>query len=483
MNVCDHRAVTARSGMVVASAALVAGLAASSAHAQEAFVSAESEMEMMPELPNHPRGERERSAPAAEAPSATGAETETEARDWFGHKAWWEWETMTGDWGGARKTLEDAGFSIGASYTFDWTSVWSGGVRNVASTRSLFDVTLSVDMEKLVGLKGGTFFFDFYSTDGRGQEDVGDIQAFDNIMTDANLDQIAEVWYEQKLFGDVVRVKFGKVDVNSEFGFPIVGADFIHSSAAYSPTSGAVFTTYPNPATSVNVFAYPTEWWYIGAAMYDGAGGDGIMTGGRGPATFFSDDKSSDWFLIAETGASWKNLFGADAAHGLRGRCAIGAWHHTGDFARFDGGTESDGSTGFYALVEQRILSRAAADGASAEAGEEDDLRGLWIFAQYGHADGEVMEIENHVGVGVALLGTFGGRDDDSAGVYVSWADLSDAPEAGFSEDETALEFFYKVQLTPFMSVRPDLQVIWNPSGDAEIDTAVVGGVRLEVTF
>ncbi len=469
-----------RRGWHLLAAAGLVGLTGSSALAQDALATVETESEMSPEVPNHPRGEREH---APQTPDAQAQTPETapaaapEDRNWFGGKPWWQWDRATGDWGGARTSIEDAGFTFGASYTFDWTSVWSGGVDETASTRSLFDATLSVDMEKLFGLAGGTVFVNFYSTDGR-DTGAGDIQAFDNIATAQNVDQVAELWYEQKMFGDRLRVKFGKVDVNSEFGFPTSAGDFLHSSAAYSPTVAEFFPTYPNPATSLNVFVYPTEWLYVGFGLYDGAGGDGIATGGRGPATFFSDDHSSDWFLISEVGVGWKNLFGADEKRGLKGRAAVGVWHHTGDFDRFDGGAETDGTTGFYVLAEQRILTRGEFDPTA-----EDDDKGLWVFAEYGYADEAVSSIANHVGVGLALHGTFEGRDDDSTGVYVSWADLSDEDGAGFNDDETALEVYYKLQATPFISIRPDVQVIWNPSGDDTIDTTVVGGVRVEVVF
>lgn len=102
---------------------------------------------------------------------------------------------------------------------------------------------------------------------------------------------------------------------------------------------------------------------------------------------------------------------------------------------------------------------------------------------QYGWADEDVADVGNHLGGGLVLKGTFEGREVDAVGAWISWADLSDAPGAGFRNDETALELFYKLQVTPSFSVRPDVQFIFNPSGDPTIDDAVVGGVRFEVAF
>ncbi len=46
---------------------------------------------------------------------------------------------------------------------------------------------------------------------------------------------------------------------------------------------------------------------------------------------------------------------------------------------------------------------------------------------------------------------------------------------------ETAIELFYKAQLTEFMSIQPDIQYIANPSGNG--DDALVFGIRFEVVF
>ncbi|MBC7772611.1 MAG: hypothetical protein H7210_08975, partial [Pyrinomonadaceae bacterium] len=151
------------------------------------------------DLPGREKGERSRLE--ADLPKPPTAEpVAPEPGEWFGGKPWWEWSNATGNWGGARTSLDDHGFAFAGSFTLDWSSVWSGGLARRASTRTFVDFNLTLDTEKFLGLEGGTFFVDFYSTNGRGgSDDAGDFQGFSNIQTDENLDQIAEVWYEQWL--------------------------------------------------------------------------------------------------------------------------------------------------------------------------------------------------------------------------------------------------------------------------------------------
>jgi len=419
------------------------------------------------DLPGHEPGPRTR----PEAPEAEPAAAESEPEDlpeWFGGKPLWEWSRLTGNWGGVRDGIEDWGLTIGGSYTMDWTNVVSGGRRQKSSYRHLFDVNATFDLEKLVGLNGGQVFVDFYSAAGDGaSEDAGDIQGLSNIET-GHVDQIAELWYEQWLFDQFLRVKVGKVDANTEFAFANAAGEVINSSAGFSPTIFPL-PSYPDPAMSVNAFVYPCEWFYAGAGLYDGATQDGYATGGRGPSTFFSDDKSSDWFLIAEAGLTAEKLgFLTDA------RLAIGGWHHSGSFDTFDADTD-DGTSGFYCVGECRLWSPEP-DNAESE-------RGLFAFAQYGWADPEVSEVHNHVGFGLTLVGVCDCRPDDAIAAYISWADLSDETGAGFDEDETVVELAYAFQVTPAFVLRPDIQFIFNPSGDASRDTAIVLSLRASVEF
>jgi porin len=437
------------------------------------------------DIPGVEKGARERpkpepapAAPTAE-PGATPSEPATPAKpeepvEWFGGKSWWEWSHLTGNWGGFRDNLEEKGISIAGSYTLDWSSVWTGGASNRASTRSLLDFNATFDFEKLASVKGGTFFVDLYSTDMRGLDDAGDFQGFSNITTDENDDQIGEVWYEQWLFDKVLRIKAGKVDASTEFAFVNAGADFSNSSAGITPT---IFTmpTYPDPAFGVNVFVYPTERIYVGLGFYDGAAGgnDALRTGGYGTRTVFSDDKSSDWFLIGETGLSWSECCCCG-----KGRVAAGFWYHTGDFDRFDGGRDT-GASGFYALAEQQLLRR----GDKPAEGQEDPGadQGLFIFGQFGWADDEVSDVGVHLAGGLSLAGTFDGRNDDAAGLYITWANLSD--KAGYAEDETEIELFYKCQCTGCISLKPTVTWVLNPSGDPALDDAVIGALRVSVEF
>lgn len=417
-------------------------------------------------LPGSITGDRER--PSEEPGTRPEGETPAEARDWFGTKTWWEWEQATGDWAGFRTRLEDAGLSFAGSYTFDLQGAWSGGVDQRSTYDHLLDFNATLDLERAFGIKGGSVYVDFQSTAGDSpSRRIGDFHGTSNIEEAQSRDQVAELWYQQWLFDNVLRLKVGKVDGNKEFDFTEAGAEFLNTGAGLD-TTNALLPCYPDPAMSVNLFVYPSEKWYIGFGFYDGAGNDGIRTGERGPATFFSDELSDDFFYTAETGVTFDTVwFIRDL------RIAAGVWHHDGDFAEFDGGTSS-GATGFYALSEANFWK--------ADPNNNDDSRGLYGFFRYGHAEEDISAAVNALGAGLKLQGTFETRDDDSAGVFVGWTDLSDEDGAGFENDETVVEVYYRMNVTPFIHVVPDIQFIFDSNGGATEDT-VVGGVRVSIDF
>jgi porin len=418
------------------------------------------------DLPGHDEGPRSREA-KPEEPAPTPEESAAE-----GSKPWWEWDKATGNWWGLRDKLSEGGLDIAGSYTMDWSHVFSGGAETNSTYRHILDFNAKLDLGKVVSLEGGSLYIDFYSISNQSVgEDAGSFLSPSDMDIGDGRDQIAELWYEQWLFDRVLRVKVGKIEANSEFAFPDSDLAFINTAAWVSPTVQG-FATYPDPATGVVLFVYPTDFLYFGAGLFDGATHDGINTGTRGPATFFSDSKSDSWSILGEAGATWKELgFLRD------GRIGLGGWGHTGDFDRFDGGVE-DGTAGFYAVAQSYLWKPdAAAEG-------EDDARGVEVLFQYGWADEDIAEATNHFGAGVQWHGPLPGRDADITGAYISYTDLSDEPGAGFDGDETTLEFFYQVQVTPFVTVKPDLQWIIDPSGGGGgIDDAVVGTLRVEVSF
>ncbi len=377
-----------------------------------------------------------------------------------------EWRHASGDWGGLRSWLEERGVVPELFLTTDGSVVASGGADSGGTAlRSLFDATVTLDGEKLLGWRGSRFFADFQVQRGtNGSTDAGDLQAFSNIDGD-DRSQLAKVWYEQVLWDRLLRVKVGKADANTDFAYVEHGFRLLNSSFGYSPTILG-FPTYPDPSFGAAAFVRPGGGVYCGGGLYDGAAQSGFKTGQRGPDTLFG--APSDLFAIAEAGLRWR---GADGAR--PGRLGIGGWRHTGDFARFQGGVEN-GTDGVYAVLDQLLWTPED---------RGDSARGLGGFVQVGIADQDVSPVDWHLGCGLSWTGPFASRPDDAVGLGLSYASFSDAPGAGLKGDgELAVEAFYTWSATPWVRIKPDVQWIRDPGG-AGLDDALVLTLRVAITF
>jgi carbohydrate-selective porin OprB len=193
--------------------------------------------------------------------------------------------------------------------------------------------------------------------------------------------------------------------------------------------------------------------------VFDGALQEGRTTGELGPKTLYDDP--SDLYLVGEVGFQLGDC-----------QLKLGVSHHTGTFDEFDGGTQN-GNTGFYALLDASLWKENPDD--------DEDEQGLGGFLVYDTAESDVTEVDQHFGGGLAWTGALPGRDSDVIGMGASYAHFSGG--AGFLDTgELAIESFYKLAITDFLSVKADLQYIKDPGG-AGIDDALVGLVRVQVAF
>ena len=449
----------------------VAGLA----RAQDSVVSVETASGPMslPGTGPAPKSQAESKLPPAvqnkALPPESAVGTLPTLGEWFGDsgKPWPDWSRATGDWGGVRTDLENVGLTIAGSFVFSWSSVFSGGAENRAYTRRVLVANATLDLDKAFGWPGGSVFIDFGHYSGFTGNAVGSAMGTDLWASGRSLDQVMELWFQQVFLDGKLRLKAGKIDANKEFAVLPAGTVFV-SANGYWDDNLLGQPTYPDPATGVVLYAYPTEQTYLGVGVFDGATAEGIRTGGRGPSTFFSDSKASSWYFAGEAGLTWTEI--GSLGNGL---VAVGGWGHTADFERLDGSGPKEGAQGGYIMGEQQLIRR----------GEDDALKskGLFAFARASLADRSLAVIEGKYTAGLSLKGTFEGRDDDNAGIMFSYADISG--KSGNARDETNLELFYKLQLFGSVSITPDIQWITNPAGREDLDDAWLGTLSVTITF
>lgn len=381
---------------------------------------------------------------------------------------------LLGDWGGARQTLSDHGVDTEITYTADIIGNTSGGVKE--STRALdnLDVIINIDAEKLVGWEGGSASIYLLNNNG-GRPDadlVGSAQGIDNIEVPRSATRLYEAWIQQNVLDDRLSVRAGLYDLNSEFYATDPADLFLHSTYGIGSEIAASGQNGPSifPFTSVGVRikVQPTPEFYIQSAVLDGVPGDTDKL--RGTHFQFGGDEGA--LIVAEAGY----VQGGD--ENPEGKIALGGWYYTQPFADFVTGSEEH-SYGYYIIADHMLYH---------EPGSED--QGIVAFARFGIANGDVNPFNYAWSTGLVYTGIFPGRDEGQLGFGINGVHNSDtfrdaAVIAGAPLDsaETALELTYSDNITPWLTVQPDVQYIINPGTDPALDNALVVGARAAVAF
>lgn len=351
---------------------------------------------------------------------------------------------------------EQCGIKAAPTYYGEVFSNTRGGISTNGATRyaALLDLPVELDFMRLGLPVPGRFKLLGQNTHGRGlsQDFTGDFQTLSNIDSFDNIMQVSEYWWEAPLLDSNMLVRLGKQDVNTEFLLIDMARDFVQSSFGLTPTAG--LPSYPAASMAAVVLADVTESARMKVGLWD------LLADGGGWG-FSGNDVT---LTIAEVEYEYALRDGT-----LPGAINLGALYASGS----DSGGLSIPSSSCYVQIEQAIYRE--------NPGAEDDLQGLGVFGSYAPRFPKrpipVTAIAEAAVAGVVYRGLAPGRADDVVGLGAAWAMLN---QSG-SKQETAIEVFYKAQLSPSASIQPDIQYIVSPSGIYRDALAV--GVRFQVAL
>jgi len=396
---------------------------------------------------------------------------------------------LTGDWFGFRNTLFDHGISITGSYTTEPAGNPIGGLRNGSTYLHNFGLEVGFDMDKLLCIPGAKFLVTASQRSGEGltQEDIGNAISVQQIFGGGQTYRLIQMRWDQQLLDDQVEFSLGRLSTTSDFFSSRFYCDFVMNGICGQPTSP--FFNMPNGIT-----AYPAAYWgalalfrptketYIKSSVYDGDPNHG-------------DDRHGANFGFGENGVLTVTEIGykSDAClFGLPGRYSFAGYYHSGDFPDVaedafmenlfvSGGTGRihSGQYGFYLIFEQMLLRNS---------GRDTGLNSFVTFVVSPDEDKSVMPF--FVNAGLIWEGLIPCRPHDKLDLGFYSAVFSDRLRAGQhgaqlagQTSETNLEVNYKVQITPYLHVRPNIQYVIKPNGLSTIDNALVLGGEVGITF
>jgi porin len=404
-----------------------------------------------------------------------------------------------GDPWGWRKALADHGVVFGIEYTQDVLSNVRGGRQTGTVQQGKVQEIITVDLEKLAGARGLSFFANLFQiyNDGQIRRDyVGGINTIAAIEAVPST-RLSEIWIEQKFANDKASIRIGQLAADSEFLYSELSTMFLQSdwptiAAANLPGGGAA---YPLSTPGVRLKFEPIKdvAWYFAVLNGDparpGAADPQLLN--RHGLNFRVNDPP---FLISELQLTRNN--GKDDT-GLATTLKLGGWYHTGAFDdkhyASNGITLADprssgfplahrGEYGVYAIIDQQLYRPRGGDNQS----------GISVFSRIAAAPSDRSLINFYLDGGAIFANVFPGRPNDKFGASFIFARYSNSVR-GLETDmyaftgipqviqtyEANLELTYVAQIVPGWTFQPDLQFIWRPDGGVWPNATVVGARSL----
>jgi len=390
-------------------------------------------------------------------------------------------ETVTDGFWGLNNRLADSGIEVGLGATNIYQQNVHGGLsrhRRAGRYSGSYDLELSADLQKLLGIEGGSLFVHaeglWSKSGGIDGPSVGSAFGVNGDAGSRRSMDVTELWYEQSMLDGAFLLRVGKMDLTGGFecsGCPVAfdtsafahdeTSQFLNSALVNNPT-----IPFPDYALGLAGLYNPVDWWYVSAAVVD-AQNDAREIGFR--TTFHDEDY---FFYILETGVTPK----LPSANGpLIGAYRFGLWNDSQPKAHSDASKNYRDDVGFYTSCDQMLIKEN--DGP-------EDSQGLGAFFRYGYAPAKRNDITNFFSAGFQYQGLFDGRDDDVLGVGFARGFFSDRAAMTYPEDsESVLEAYYNTRVTPWLSISPGIQYIANPGGSGAAGDAVVLGVRAQMLF
>jgi porin len=407
----------------------------------------------------------------------------------------WHRARLLGSIDGLRPRLAKKGITFKLSDSETLFGNTTGGTRRSLAFQGLISMGLKLDTGKAFGWPGGTFHVSGEQLHGVGLSTL----SLNNLNTITAIEDPAqtslyELWYDQKIDGGVVDLRIGRQAAGREFMISALEDSFINSAFGWPTLTAedlpAGGPDYPYAFTGIRLALHPNRDLLWRTGVYDSNyTGNGFSL-------------ASGVFAISEL----------DISHGqakhpsyLPGSVRLGVWYDSNSFA--DQHVSVDGLSLADPANRQPPLRHHGNYGVYVGGGQtlyRRKPRKIGIIGRVMLAPGNRNLVDLYADIGLAFTGMLPRRRHDIIIAGAGYARISHArqvfdfnvrhytnPLYPVASAESFIELGYKAKITPWWTVQPDFQYIFNPGGGipdstpgkAKIPDAAVFGVYSVIKF
>ena len=385
-------------------------------------------------------------------------------------------ETLTRDWAGFRRELNQFGLTPTASYTAQFLGNPSGGESSGFTYAGTFELLLHWNIGKVLPVEGLSLVVGAGWSTGRSlsADEIGNVftvqSAYTTVDGSTNSLTLGPLYLHQRLFDDRLILAAGRLSPGDTFATMPVLNNYVNGGINAVP--GSLGTNIPGFA------AYPpgVQWgaqglYNLSPALQVEAGVFNANTrsaaGANGGTDFSLGGDGVGVLSVVQVTYLNRGLTG------LPGFYAVGGMYDSSRFSRVSeaGGTET-GNAAVYAMFQQMVYRD----------GGPDSQKGLTLWGEVAVTPRpSVSPLPLFGGVGLSYQGAIPGRASDVASVGVIHGAFSrDLPG---TTAETVIEANYQFALTGGVSIMPDLQYVIRPGGVRAVGNAFVLGAQVTLSF
>ncbi len=413
-----------------------------------------------------------------------------------------EYEYASGSWLGSRDFLKDHGIQPSITYTSDSAGNPVGGkYPNGFTYCDNIAFSLLADAEKLVGWKGGYFMISALQRDGvsLSQQNVKNLFPVQQVYGGAETFHFYEMYWEQRNCDERINFKAGRFVAVDDFDSSPLYWLYMSRGIDGRPQSLAVdgrFSVPPNAvwasrlklklpeSTIFRAGAYQVTPNSVNGLNWNFNQSDGVMLLAQyeWDPEFFKPDPISAEEKVSEErqqkNRSARQIPGEAVPKGFIGHYWMGGYYSTYEYPQFNSSARVPGAYAFYWHGDQTIYRPNC-----------DSNEGLvgWSVLMLAPQN-NIALIPLQVNGGLVYTGLIPGRRNDFTILGCAYGDLGPSNAVVRQSKSTInptyemlYEAGYRINVTKYSYIQPDVMWIINPAGLGTIPNALVLGFQIGI--
>jgi porin len=418
-------------------------------------------------------------------------------------KNWFDSDYATLNWWGLRDELSKKGLDVSLTYTADLAGNVAGGKSPAFTYCDNFTLDMEFQSEPLLGYKGGTLSIIALDRNGNNlsARNIGNQFTVQQVYGGTGV-IFYGLAYNQRFLDDKCSFKFGRMGAGDDFASSPLYWLYMNNGIDGNPQSLPVngsFSTYPwgvwgarlralvTPENEALLGVYQVtpqvSQSYMHGFNWNINPGDGVMMIGQygwAPEFFKPTHKASGDGKSVVDGKSLSTPAADAVGHGLPGHYWMGGYYSSWTYPQFGSTQGQPNAYGLYWHFDQMLYRMDPL--------KDTGLTAWSAFVLCPQQNTSKMPFQYNGGLVYTGMIPARPRDISIFGLAYgnfssNYAQANEVSLGGYATYELAYEWGYRINLTKFAYVQPDVQWIVNPGGTGTIPNALVLGAQVGVTF